>query len=127
MAEHTPRQSLVLIVDDYADAREIYQTYLSFKGYRAITASSGTEAVALARQQRPAIIFMDLRMPSVTGTQALHELRRDPSFQTVPIVALTSYALEDERRAALAAGFDEVIPKPCNPDDLITAIERLLT
>ena len=121
-----PNQALVLIVDDYADALEIYQSYLAYKGYRAITASSGEQALAVARDQRPAIIFMDIRMPILTGTDAMRELRRDASFQKVPIVALTAYALEDERIAALEAGFTEVIPKPCNPDDLIGAIERLL-
>lgn len=122
----SPNQSLVLIVDDYPDALEIYQSYLTYKGYRSITASSGTQALELARDKRPAIIFMDIRMPVVTGTDALRELRRDPSFERVPIVALTAHALEDERIAALEAGFTEVLPKPCNPDDLIGAIERLL-
>ena len=122
----SPNQALVLIVDDYADALEIYQSYLTFKGYRSITASSGTQALELARDQRPAIIFMDIRMPIVTGTDALRELRRDPTFEKVPIVALTAHALEDERIAALEAGFTEVLPKPCNPDHLIDTIERLL-
>jgi two-component system, cell cycle response regulator DivK len=121
-----PNQSLVLIVDDYADALEIYQSYLAFKGYRAITASSGAEALALARDERPAIIFMDIRMPNLTGTEAMHELRRDPSFHKVPIIALTAHALDDERAAALNAGFTEVLPKPCSPDALIDAIERLV-
>lgn len=118
--------SLVLIVDDFPDALDIYQSYLHFKGYQVITASSGTHAVTLAQSARPAIIFMDIRMPIMTGTDAMQELRRDPSFRDVPIIALTAHALDDERSEALRAGFDEVLPKPCNPDDLIAAIERLV-
>jgi two-component system, cell cycle response regulator DivK len=122
----TSNQAQVLIVDDFGDALEIYQEYLTFKGYRVLTASSGAEAVELARAERPGVIFMDLRMPFMTGAEALAILRRDPTFGSVPIVALTAHALADEKQTALAAGFDEVIAKPCNPDDLIAAVERLL-
>jgi len=121
----SPSQSLILIVDDFDDALEIYQQYLTFKGYRVIVAHSGAEALTMARTQRPAMIFMDLRMPHMTGTDALHALRADPTFQQVPIVALTAQVLDHERAAALEAGFAEVISKPCNPDDLILVVERL--
>ena len=120
-----PTQALVLIVDDFDDALEIYQRYLTFKGYRVVVAHSGAEALSMATDVRPALIFMDLRMPHMTGTEALQQLRADPDFDHVPIVALTAHALEDERMAALADGFDEVISKPCNPDDLIDAVERI--
>jgi two-component system cell cycle response regulator DivK len=123
----TPKQALVLIVDDFGDALEIYQQYLTFKGYRVLVASSGPEGVTLARANHPALIFMDLRMPDMTGTDAMRTLRADPAFSHVPIVALTAHAFADERAAALAAGFDEVIAKPCNPDDLIVAVNRLLS
>jgi CheY-like chemotaxis protein len=66
-------------------------------------------------------------MANMTGTEAMQVLRSDPAFAYVPIVALTAHALDAERRDALAAGFDEVIPKPCLPDELIVVIDRLLT
>ena len=122
-----PARALVMIVDDFSDALEMYQEYLIFKGYSVVAAKSGAEAIELAQSERPSVIFMDIRMPHMTGTKAMQTLRTDPSFTGVPIVALTAYAFEDERLAALAEGFDEVIPKPCNPDDLILAIERLVT
>ena len=120
-----PTQALVLIVDDFEDALEIYQRSLTFKGYRVVVAHSVAEALSVAADVRPAMIFMDLRMPQMSGTEALHQLRADPGFHHVPIVALTAHALEDERMAALADGFDDVIAKPCNPDDLIDAVERI--
>jgi two-component system cell cycle response regulator DivK len=120
-------QALVLIVDDFDDALEIYGDYLTFKGYRVIVARSGAEAIDAARAQRPSMIFMDLRMPHMTGTEALWALRADPSFAQVPIVALTAHAFEDEIATALRDGFDEVIAKPCNPDALIAVVERLLS
>ena len=90
-----------------------------------VIAHSGAEALSVAADTRPAMIFMDLRMPQMSGSEALQQLRADPGFRFVPIVALTAHALEDERLAALADGFDDVIAKPCNPDELIDAVERL--
>jgi CheY-like chemotaxis protein len=117
---------LVLIVDDFDDALEIYEQYLTFRGYRVMTAKSGAEGVTMARVHHPAVIFMDLRMPELTGTEAMQLLRRDAAFNAVPIVALTAHALYEEKVKALAAGFDEVIPKPCLPDELMAAVDRLL-
>ena len=117
----------ILIVDDFEDALEIYRDYLTFKGFRVLVASSGEDAIAIALRERPSLIFMDLRMPKMTGVQAMRILRCDPGFAKVPIVAFTAHALEDERVAALAEGFDDVLAKPCNPDDLIAAVLRLLS
>jgi CheY-like chemotaxis protein len=117
----------VLIVDDFDDALDIYASYLTFKGFRVITASSGAECLALAREHRPAVILLDIRMVLMTGTEAMQILRSDPTFSATPIVALTAQALEDERIAAMNAGFDDVIPKPCFPEDLAAAVQRLLS
>jgi two-component system cell cycle response regulator DivK len=126
MATSPPEGHLVLIVDDFDDALEIYEQYLTFKGYRVMTAGTGAEAVELARARHPSLIFMDLRMAVMTGTEAMQLLRQDVAFNDVPIVAFTAHALDDEKAIALAAGFDEVIPKPCLPDDLMAAVNRLL-
>lgn len=91
-----------------------------------MTAGTGAEAVELARTRHPSLIFMDLRMAVMTGTEAMQLLRQDVAFNDVPIVAFTAHALDDEKAIALAAGFDEVIPKPCLPDDLMAAVNRLL-
>ena len=69
---------------------------------------------------------MDLRMPDMTGAETLHLLRTNAELHEVPVIALTAHAFVDERNSALLEGFDEVIAKPCLPQDLATAIERLL-
>jgi two-component system, cell cycle response regulator DivK len=122
-----PLRPTIMIVDDFEDARDIYREYLTFKGYEVVLASNGFEAVQLARNDRPSIIFMDLRMPGMTGAEALQELRSDEQLRGVPIIAFTAHALEAERVGALLDGFDEVIAKPCLPDELLAAIERLLS
>ena len=117
----------ILLVDDFQDGLEMYEEYLSYRGFHVLAARDGEEAVTLARMHRPDVILLDLRMPGLTGTETMQILRADPSFVNTPIVALTAHALDDERRLALDAGFDQLIAKPCLPDALAEAVERILS
>jgi CheY-like chemotaxis protein len=122
----THRMNSILLVDDFEDGLEMYQEYLTYRGYQVVIARNGKEAVTQAQLHRPDVILLDLRMPGLTGIEAMRILRADPSFVTTPIVALTAHALDDERHFALSAGFDALIAKPCLPDDLASAVERIL-
>jgi len=117
----------ILLVDDYADAADMYAEYLIFNGYTVTVARSGQEAVDLAHTERPALILMDLEMSGMSGTQAMHLIRTDDALGDTPIVALTAHVFASERDEALREGFDEFIPKPCLPDVLLATVERLLT
>jgi CheY-like chemotaxis protein len=118
---------LILFVDDFDDARDMYGQYLAFVGYRVQMAASGAEAVHLANANPPALVLMDIEMPDMSGGDALRLLRANPALASIPIIAFTAHALEHERVAQLVDGFDGVIPKPCLPDDLVTLIEPFLT
>jgi CheY-like chemotaxis protein len=117
----------ILLVDDFEDGLGMYEEYLTYRGFHVVVARSGEEAVAQARLHRPDVILLDLRMPGMTGTEAMRLLRADSSFVTTLIIALTAHALDDERRHALSAGFDAVIAKPCLPDALVADVQRLMT
>lgn len=117
---------LILLVDDFEDALEMYRDYLVYRGYRVIGATNGETALAICRRHHPDLILLDVRMPGMSGLDVVRILRSDATCDDSPIVALTAHALEDERVEALRAGFDEVIPKPCLPDQLAAAVERLL-
>jgi two-component system, cell cycle response regulator DivK len=118
---------LVLLVDDFVDALEIYHQYLTFRGYRVVVARSGLEALATARGgECPALILLDVRMSGMTGTEVMQTLRSDAAFAAVPIVAFTAHALQNEEDQMLLAGFDAVIAKPCLPEDLASHIDALL-
>jgi CheY-like chemotaxis protein len=117
---------LILLVDDFEDALDIYGQYLTFRGYRVVLARDGQDAVRKARTCRPDLVFLDLRMPIMTGIEALRMMRADDALATVPIVALTAHALDSERHRALEAGFDDFIAKPCLPEDLVAAVERMV-
>ena len=116
----------ILLVDDFEDGLEMYQEYLTYRGFHVVVARNGEETVAQARLHRPDVILLDLRLPGMTGTEAMRILRADPSFVDTPIIALTAHALDGERCLALSAGFDAVIAKPCIPDALVDAVERIL-
>jgi DNA-binding response OmpR family regulator len=118
--------ALILLVDDFEDALDIYREYLVYRGFRVIVARDGAEAVAMAREKRPDLILLDLRMPVLSGLDAVRLLRSDRAFDACPVVALTAHALEEERLEALRAGFDEVIAKPCLPDELAESAARIL-
>jgi two-component system, cell cycle response regulator DivK len=120
------RPSLVLLVDDVADNRDLYEEYLIFKGYHVLTADNGEDCLRILDAHRPDIILLDLRMPRMSGQETLRQVKARPELASVPVVALTAHALEDERRRALSIGFDAFIAKPCLPDDLVTAIEIIL-
>ncbi len=114
----------ILIADDYEDTRDLYREYLLAHGYRVITAESGHEAIRAAKTWRPDVVLMDIRMPDITGVDAMLALKRDPHYNNAPIVAFTANASENTRVECLAAGFAAVIVKPCLPDALLEQIRQ---
>jgi CheY-like chemotaxis protein len=117
---------LVLLVDNHVDNREMYTEYLEIRGFRVIPCSDSQASIDVAHRLEPDIILLELRMTGMNGIQVLRELRKDPVLAHVPVVALTASVLTRERAAAEAAGFTELLPKPYFPEDLATAINRII-
>jgi two-component system cell cycle response regulator DivK len=120
------RKLLVLVVDDFADNREMYSEYLSFSGYDVIEAKNGKEAIEAARERLPDIIIMDLSLPVMDGWEATRRLKADDRTRGIPVVALTGHALAGHSKGAKEAGCDSFLAKPCLPDQLVTEIRRML-
>jgi CheY-like chemotaxis protein len=118
---------LVLVVEDYQDAREMYAAYLQFSGYRVAEAANGLEAIDKTRELMPDIILMDLALPKLDGWQATQRLKADPKTKHIPIVALTGHALAGHAESARQAGCDSFVTKPCLPDALVAEIQRMLS
>ena len=121
--EHGP---LILVVDDYQDAREMYAEYLQYSGFRVAEAKNGNEAVAQARSLKPDLILMDLSLPGMDGWEATRVLKADEATRHIPIVALTGHALAGASEGARKAGCDSFVTKPCLPDDLVVEVRRML-
>jgi two-component system cell cycle response regulator DivK len=117
---------LVLVVEDYQDAREMYAAYLQFSGYRVAEATNGLEAIEQASTLMPDIILMDLALPKMDGWEATRRLKLDQATRHIPIVALTGHALAGHAEGARQAGCDSFVTKPCLPDALVAEIKRML-
>ncbi len=121
--EHAP---LILVVDDYQDAREMYAEYLQFSGFRVAEARNGIEALDQAFALQPDLILMDLSLPGMDGWEATRQLKADDRTKRIPIVALTGHALAGASDSARKAGCDSFVTKPCLPDDLVVEVRRML-
>ena len=112
---------------DEADSREILSTMLREWGADVTTAPSAPEALNALAAEAPDVLVSDIGMPGMDGFELIRELRRRGSGNggTVPAVALTAYAGEESRRQALAAGFEEHVAKPAEPQELLNAVARL--
>lgn len=126
MMDRARQQPLVLVVEDYQDAREMYSEYLRFSGFDVIEAANGFEAIERATADMPDIILMDLALPRMDGWEATRRLKADTRTKDIPIVALTGHALPGHSDSAQKAGCDSFVTKPCLPDALVAEIQRML-
>ena len=120
------RKPIVLVVDDFADNREMYSEYLAFSGYEVIEARNGKEALDAANDRLPDIIIMDLSLPVMDGWEATRRLKANEQTRRIPVVALTGHALAGHSKGAKEAGCDSFLAKPCLPDQLVAEIRRML-
>lgn len=117
---------LILVVEDFDDAQDMYVDYLQHCGFRTAAARTGREAVEKATQLRPDLILMDLALPELDGWEATRLIKGDARTGTIPILACTGHAMPSHMQAAQEAGCDAFVIKPCLPEDLVAEIRRLL-
>jgi two-component system cell cycle response regulator DivK len=109
---------LVLIVDDNEKNMKLARDVLHFAGFRTLEAATGGAGVTLAVEHLPDVILMDIRLPDIDGTDAARQLKGDPRTAQIPIIALTSLAMEGDREWFLSAGFDGYLEKPISVREL---------
>jgi two-component system, cell cycle response regulator DivK len=117
---------LVLIVEDNPRNMTLVRDVLGYAGYRTLEASDGEEGVALARAHQPDLVLMDIQLPGIDGVEALARLRQDASTAAIPVVALTAFAMKDDRERLLAAGFRGYLEKPLTVRELPRQLEALI-
>jgi CheY-like chemotaxis protein len=117
----------ILLVEDDKMNREMIARYLTMQGYEVITAGDGANAVLLGRKAHPNLILMDMGLPILNGWQATYQLKSSPDTQHIPIVALTAFAMAEDRAKCLAAGCNAFEGKPVNFDRLLATMQRLLS
>lgn len=102
----------VLIVEDDLQNRQLVKDLLNIKGYDTIEATNGEEGIAIAKAEKPDLILMDIQMPVMDGIRALEILKGDPETREIPVVAVTAYAMKEDRQKYLDARFDDYVSKP---------------
>ncbi len=105
---------LILIIEDNEKNLKLVRDVLQFKGYRTLEAETAEDGLALAQSQLPNLILMDIQLPGADGVTALRQLRDEPRTALIPVVALTAFAMKDDRERFLSAGFDGYLVKPIN-------------
>ena len=115
----------VLIVDDAPDVTEMLATFLRHAGFEAVMAFSAIEALEVAQAEQFAIVISDIGMPGMNGYDLAIALRALPEYRTVPMIAVTGFAMYDDRDRALESGFNAHMAKPINPMSLLDLIKSL--
>lgn len=120
---HAP---LVLVVEDNPRNLKLVRDLLAYAGYRTLEASNGEDGVALARTHRPDLVLMDVQLPGMDGVEALARLRAEPESAELPVVAVTAFAMKDDRARFLAAGFDGYLEKPLSVREFPAQVAAIL-
>lgn len=116
----------LLVVEDDAANRDLIARLLAGLGYKVATAEHGLRGLALARELQPDVILLDMGLPLLNGWQVAQRLKAQPATRAIPIIALTAYALIEDRERCLAAGCDEYDSKPIEVERLHAKIQLLL-
>jgi two-component system, cell cycle response regulator DivK len=116
----------VLVVDDDPDHREICVAILRHRGYDVLEAADGKEAIRIGREERPALILMDGKLPLLDGWKATERLKKRADTAQIPIVIFTAHVLGEDQERSEEVGADGFLAKPCEPADIVAEIERLI-
>jgi CheY-like chemotaxis protein len=124
------KSSLILIVDDEADVAAVYKTKLERAGFRTITASNGAQGIVLAKEQKPDLVLMDMKMPVMDGIAAQQALKSDPATAALKVVFLTAFSdpmgPEIDEEIAREIGACDFIKKGIGLDEFIEKVRGYL-
>jgi CheY-like chemotaxis protein len=116
----------VLVVEDNPANLSLMEYLLRAFGYTVFTAADGADGIELAHREIPDVILMDLQMPKLDGFEAASRLKADPVLKSIPIVAVTAFAMVGDRDKILAHGFDGYIPKPITPETFVDRVQAFI-
>ncbi len=117
----------ILVVEDTVNNRRILNDLLTNAGFEVIEAYDGEKGVAMAGECHPDLILMDIQLPLVDGYEATRRIKANPELRSIPIIAVTSYALSGDEDKALAAGCDGYFAKPFSPRVILAKIREFLS
>lgn len=116
----------ILIVEDTPANMKLATIILENAGHAVLQAENAPDGIALARANMPGLILMDIQLPGMSGLEAIRILKDDPATRTIPVIALTAFAMKDEEEKIRASGCDGYLAKPFHNKELLAAVDRLL-
>jgi two-component system cell cycle response regulator DivK len=118
--------TVVLIVEDNPRNLKLVRDVLEHAGYGTLEATTAEDGLALALAHRPDLVLMDVQLPGMDGVQALARLRAEPTTRGIPVVAVTAFAMKEDRARFVAAGFDGYLEKPIDVRELPRQMAEML-
>ena len=116
----------ILVVEDHEDNRQILRDLLGSADFKMIEAWDGEAGLSAAASEKPDLILMDIQLPGMDGYEVTRRIKADPALRSIPIIAVTSYALSGDEDKARAAGCDAYVAKPYSPRQLLAKIREYL-
>ena len=116
----------ILVVEDTEDNRNIIRDLLTSAGFEMIEAITGEEGVAMAARHKPDLILMDIQLPVIDGYEATRRIKAIPELKSIPVIAVTSYALAGDEQKTRDAGCDGYVAKPFSPRQLLAKVREFL-
>jgi two-component system cell cycle response regulator DivK len=120
------RLNPILIVEDDERCLQLLNDVLELQGYRVVGTGLGAVAVHLAREHHPDLIILDIRLPDISGLEAVRRLKADQLTRMIPIIALTAVAMREDERKILNAGCDLYVAKPFIPSEFVETVAKIL-
>jgi two-component system cell cycle response regulator DivK len=117
----------VLVVEDNELNLKLLNDLLEYQGYTVIGTRLGEPAPELARQYKPALILMDVQLPDISGMEATRRLKRDEETRSIPVIAVTAFAMSGDEARILASGCDAYVSKPFNVRNFLKLVEYWTT
>jgi two-component system, cell cycle response regulator DivK len=122
-----PTRKKVLIVEDNDLNMKLFNDLLVAHGYGTLQTKDGTEALALARQHRPDLILMDIQLPEVSGLQVTQWIKSDDILRSIPVIAVTAFAMKGDEEKIRDGGCEAYIAKPISVSSFLKTVERFLS
>lgn len=116
----------VLIVEDNELNMKLFHDLLEANGYQTLQTRSGKEALGLARQHRPDLILMDIQLPEISGLQVTEEIKRDDDLRSIPVIAVTAFAMKGDEERIRAGGCEAYISKPISIAKFLETVRQFL-
>ena len=118
------RPKTILVVEDNFWSRKLMEVHLEMHGYTSLLAIEGAAALMIAQEQEVDLILMDIQLPDIPGTEAIRRLKLDAKTKTIPIIAVTAFALPTEKNLILTSGCEAYIAKPFKGEALMKLVEQ---